>query len=177
MSNSNSLIVAKAGETVSNPVEVSGIIKKISKMTSKKKEYDGVTWISIDITLDSSEGEPSRTISILRTLKQAKSDLRFFAGAKTSVQSLLLSFEAYAKKRPVTLSVSMHEAGAKFIVTPESNYHTNQGGEFETGDPVVMENEGTYVDGFLEIEFDSAHVIAKSNAIEKALAEAEETAL
>ena len=178
MSNSNSVILAKAGEVVSNPVEFTGVIKKISPMTSKDKAHEGKVWLSFEIEgMPEMTGADGRKVTILRTLAEAKSDLRFFSRPNATLQEVLLSLEGYAKKREVTLNVSAHEAGAIYKVEPTSKYHKNNGGEFNTGDTVTLEKAGFYVDGFLDIDFAKSDVTAKLALIEEASRLAEETAL
>lgn len=172
------LIVANANEVVSNPVAVKGTIKKVTKLTSKAEEHKGKVWVSMEIEgLPELKDEEGNNITIVRTLKQAYNDLDILAPSAMTLQGVLLSFARYAKNKPVTLEVSAHTKGAKLTVTPQSNYHTSNGGQFKTGETVVLDKAGFYVEGFLDIEYSDADLDRKLAQIEMATAQAEESVL
>ena len=178
MENSNALIVAGKGETIPSPVSVQGIIRRVTKLTSKAEEHAGKVWVSMEIEgLPDLADENGDKVTIVRTLKQAYNDLDLLAPSAMSLQGVLVSFARYAKNKPVTLEVSAHTKGAKLTVTPESSYHTNNGGKFKTGETATLDNAGFYVEGFLDIEYSNTDLDNKLAQIEKATQEAEDSAM
>lgn len=168
-----SIIVATATEQVLAPVEFTGKLKSVNRLSNKET---GEQYISLEI-----EGMPAlyddkgRKVTVLRTVKQAINDLRFFAHKKATAQEAEINLAAYAIGQNVTLNVSAHEAGALFPVTPESNYHTDKGGKFKTGELVTLEKAGFYVEGFLNIQFAKEDMVSKARELALASAAADES--
>lgn len=179
MKNSNALIVAGKGETIPTPVSVQGIIRRVTKLTSKAEEHKGKVWVSMEIEgLPDLSDDDGNKVTIVRTLKQAYNDLDLLAPSAMSLQGVLVSFARYAKNKPVTLEVSAHTKGAKLTVTPESSYHeSKEGGKFKTGETVTLDSAGFYVEGFLDIEYSNTDLDNKLAQIEKATQEAEDSAM
>lgn len=164
----NSIIVAKATEQVLAPVEFTGKLKDVFLV----QKENSPAYISLEI-----EGLPTlyrkdgNRVSILRTVKQAVNDLRFFSYKGAPAANVARTFDQYAVGREVTLKVSAHEAGAEFAVTPLSNYHVDNGGKYKTGDLVTLEDAGFYVEGFIVIDFsreDKSKRYAELDALEAA---------
>lgn len=178
MENSNALIVAGKGDVIPAPVEVKGILRKVTKLTSKAEEHKGKVWVSMEIEgLPDLADENGTKVTVVRTLKQAFNDLDLLAPSSMNLQATLLAFAIYAEDKPVILQVSAHTKGAKLTVTPESSYHTTNGGQFKTGETVVLDKAGFYVESFLDIKFSKADLKERYAEIEKATQEAEDSAM
>ena len=171
----NNLVVAKAEEKVLAPVEFTGKLKRIIPIT--QKDANGAVkahFVSMEI-----EGLPElydnegNKLSVLRTVKQAVSDLGFFGRKNSTIELVCLDFAGYAVGQDITLNISAHEAGAIFTVTEESNYNVKNGGDFKTGEEITLEKAGFYVEGFANIHFDKRDIREKAERLALATAEAD----
>lgn len=160
----NSVPVAKATEQVSNPVEFTGVIKSVNRITTDNGE-----WVALDIDgLPELVDENGRKVNILRSVEQVKADLRYFATPNMSLNTAEMTLDGLAKGRPVTLNVSAHQKGAKYTATAQSK--AVLAGEASVGDILEAKSAGFTVDGFLNIDFAKADIMSKLQQIEEAQA-------
>ena len=151
----NSITPAKAGQKVQAPVEFTGTVKSVKPVLVDNNEL----LASFDIT-----GLPNLTITtksgverkatILRTRKQLLADLNGYCDEDAPMEELIAIADLVAGKRPVTLMVSAHEAGALAIVTANSTYAIESGAE--VGSEIATSSAGFYTEGFLDIEVSEA---------------------
>lgn len=170
----NSIIVAKATEQVLAPKAFTGKLLNVIPLTRKDENGNVLeTYLSYDIEgLPELFDENGRKATVLRTVKQAVSDLRFFSRKGATVQEVELALMSYAVGQDITLNISAHTAGAKFEVTAESNYAKERGGDYKVGEHVTLNKPGFYVDGFANIAFDKTDLVNKLNQLEQNAAKA-----
>lgn len=163
----NSVTPAKAGQKVSSPVEFTGTIKSARLI----KRKDGTPLVSIDIKglpelYNVNEAGEQRKATILRTRKEILADLSGFVDEDASMEELALSVDAYGAKRPVTLMVSAHEAGALTIVTENSKRAIASGATI--GSEIEANSAGFYVQGFLDIDYSADLKLKRLEQMRKA---------
>lgn len=164
---SNSVVPAKAGEKVGQPVEFTGVIKAVRPVLRK----DGTELVSIDIAglpvmMNANEQGELRKATILRTRKEILADLSGFVDEDASIEEIALTADAYGSKRNVTLMVSAHEKGAKTIVTANSKRALAAGAE--VGAEIETSSAGFYVEGFLDIDYSTELKLARLKQMKEA---------
>ena len=170
---SKNAVVAIATEKVSEPVEFTGVIKSVGRVSNTKNENE--EYISLDIEgLPEMYDDNGKKISLLRTKDQIKADLRYFANPNATMNELEMKLDMVAKKREVTFLVSAHAKGAEYVAT--KNSRAVKAGFAEEGEVLKASKPGFLVEGFLNIDFSQDAIERELTRIEEARAKSNASA-
>ena len=177
---SKNAVVAIATEKVSEPVEFTGVINSVGRVSITKDEKGNklanpIEYISLDIEgLPQMYDDNGRKVSLLRTKDQIKADLRYFANPNATMNELEMKLDMVAKKREVTFLVSAHAKGAEYVAT--KNSRAVKDGFAEEGEVLKASKPGFLVEGFLNIDFSQDAIERELTRIENARAKSNASA-